>query len=60
MLAVVERAHGDIGGASAGAAAIADVTAQKLAAEARNRLEQLLAELLQLKTRLRAAAPSCP
>ena len=50
MLAVVERAHGDVED-------VPDDVASKLADEEQLRLEVLLAELLQLKARLRAASP---
>jgi DNA-binding transcriptional MerR regulator len=51
VLAVVERAHGDVDD-------IGDDVANELAGEERVRLEIVLAELLQLKSRLRAAMPA--
>jgi len=50
VLAVVERAHGDIEDA-------AESVANELAGEEQVKLETLLAELVQLKSRLRAASP---
>ena len=50
MLAVVERAHGDTGD-------VAESVASELAGEEQVKLETLLAELVQLKSRLRAASP---